>query len=258
MITNVARAHLEGFGSFEGVIRTKSELYDFLRQNGKHVFVNRDNPYLYPRTAGMERTEYGTRPDASLFGQLTDCNPYLSFWFEHRGERFEVHTHLIGNYNLENALAAICIATYFRVDGQAIARAISAYTPQNRRSQLQKGERNTLIIDAYNANPTSMEAAISNFAQMEVAPKALLLGDMRELGTESAAEHQKIVDLIGSFHFDRVYLAGSEFSAVAHGLPVFPDTDSLLDFLKAAPLSGYHILIKGSNSMHMERCIDLL
>ena len=258
VITNVARAHLEGFGSFEGVIRTKSELYDFLRQNGKHVFVNRDNPYLYPRTAGMERTEYGTRPDASLFGQLTDCNPYLSFWFEHRGERFEVHTHLIGNYNLENALAAICIATYFRVDGQAIARAISAYTPQNRRSQLQKGERNTLIIDAYNANPTSMEAAISNFAQMEVAPKALLLGDMRELGTESAAEHQKIVDLIGSFHFDRVYLAGSEFSAVAHGLPVFPDTDSLLDFLKAEPLSGYHILIKGSNSMHMERCIDLL
>ena len=124
-------------------------LADFLRQNGKHVFVNRNNPYLYPRTAGMERTEYGTQPGASLFGQLTDCNPYLSFWFEHRGERFEVHTHLIGNYNLENALAAICIATYFEIDGQAIARAISAYTPQNRRSQLQKGERNTLIIDAY-------------------------------------------------------------------------------------------------------------
>lgn len=258
LITNVARAHLKGFGSFENIIRTKCELYDFLRQNGKHVFINRDNPYLYPQTEGMLRTEYGTQQGVSVYGKILDCNPFLSFYFEYLGERFQVNTQLIGNYNLENALAAVCVASYFGINGQQIANALNAYIPKNRRSQLQQTERNKLFIDAYNANPSSMSAAISNFAQMDVSPKALLLGDMGELGTESKAEHQKIVDLIKSNRFDRIYLAGNEFSSVADGLTAFPDTDSLIDFLKKEKLNGYHILIKGSNYTHMERCIDLL
>ncbi len=258
LITNVARAHLEGFGSFEGVIRTKSELYDFLRQNDKHVFVNRDNPYLYPKTENIHRTEYGTQRGVSVYGKILDCNPYLSFYFEHLGERFQVNTHLIGNYNMENALAAICIASFFDVDSPSIADAISEYIPQNRRSQLQQTKRNTLIIDAYNANPTSMAAAISNFAQMKIPHKVLILGDMKELGLESANEHRKIIELINANHFDRIYLAGNEFLAAANGLTAFANTDELIQFLKNENINGCHILIKGSNSMHLEKCLDLL
>ena len=258
LITNVARAHLEGFGSFEGVIRTKSELYDFLRQNNKHVFVNRDNPYLYPKTENIHRTEYGTQQGVSVYGKILGCNPYLSFYFEHLGERFQVNTHLIGNYNMENALAAICIASFFDVDSPSIADAISEYIPQNRRSQLQQTKRNTLIIDAYNANPTSMAAAISNFSQMEIPHKVLILGDMKELGLESANEHRKIIELINTNHFDRIYLAGNEFLAAANGLTAFANTDELIHFLKNENINGCHILIKGSNSMHLEKCLDLL
>lgn len=258
LITNVGRAHLEGFGSFEGVIKTKSELYDFLRKTGGHVFVNRDNPYLYPKTEGMQRTEYGTDKGVFVRGNVVSSSPYLSLYFEYQGKRTEVDTRLIGSYNLENVLAATCVALYFGVESSLIAEALEAYTPHNRRSQLQQTERNTLILDAYNANPTSMAAAITNFAQMGIQPKALVLGDMRELGEESLQEHRKITELVKSYSFDRVYLAGHEFASVADGLTSFTDTDALAVFLKEEKLSGYYILVKGSNGMHLEKCIDLL
>lgn len=258
MITNVGKAHLAGFGSFEGVIRTKCELYDALRHRRGHLFIHHENPYLQPYSSGIEKTEYGTSDGLFVSGKLTANSPLLSFRFTCKGETTDVQTQLVGNYNLDNALAATAVAAYFGVSNRAIASALANYRPQNKRSQLQQTLRNRLILDAYNANPSSMTAAIENFAQMDGSPKAVILGDMLELGRDSQIEHKKIVDLLKEKRFDRVILTGPEFNRVAGNFTAYRDTDQLVNELNNAPLSGYHILIKGSRGMQLEKCIPFL
>ena len=259
IITNVAKAHLQGFGSFEGVIRTKCELYDYLREHQGHIFIQHENSFLQPRSQGIEKTEYGTAEKLYISGRVTGCSPFLAFEIQFNGTSgMSVQTQLIGSYNLPNALAAAAIATRFGVSPEQIKTAIETYIPQNKRSQLQKTADNTLIIDAYNANPASMEAALNNFMEMKAPAKAVILGNMGELGTGSVAEHQKIIEKLEKAGFDKVLLSGGEFCKTTTSFPCYPDTDALLQELQEHPLKGYTILIKGSRSTRLEQCIEWL
>ena len=259
IITNVGKAHLEGFGSFEGVIKTKGELYDFLRKKeGSTVFIHHDNAYLMNIAEGLNLIPYGTEDDLYVNGRITDNSPYLTFeWKAGKdGETYQVQTQLIGEYNFPNALAAITIGLFFGVEAAKINEALAGYTPQNNRSQLKKTNDNTLIIDAYNANPTSMMAALQNFRNMEVPHKMLLLGDMRELGAESAAEHQKIADYIKECDFEEVWLVGEQFAAAEHSFKTYPNVQEVIKELETNKPKGYTILIKGSNGIKLSSTVD--
>ena len=261
IITNVGKAHLEGFGSFEGVIKTKGELYDFLRkQEGSTVFIHHDNAYLMNIAGGLNLIPYGTEDDLYVNGRITGNSPYLTFeWKAGKdGETYQVQTQLIGEYNFPNALAAITIGLFFGVEAAKINEALAGYTPQNNRSQLKKTNDNTLIIDAYNANPTSMMAALQNFRNMEVPHKMLLLGDMRELGVESAAEHQKIADYIKECDFEEVWLVGEQFAAAEHSFKTYPNVQEVIKELETNKPKGYTILIKGSNGIRLSSTVDHL
>ena len=261
IITNVGKAHLEGFGSFEGVIKTKGELYDFLRKKeGSTVFIHHDNAYLMNIAGGLNLIPYGTEDDLYVNGQITGNSPYLTFeWKAGKdGETYQVQTQLIGEYNFPNALAAITIGLFFGVEAAKINEALAGYTPQNNRSQLKKTNDNTLIIDAYNANPTSMMAALQNFRNMEVPHKMLLLGDMRELGAESAAEHQKIADYIKECDFEEVWLVGEQFAAAEHSFKTYPNVQEVIKELETNKPKGYTILIKGSNGIRLSSTVDHL
>ena len=236
IITNVGKAHLEGFGSFEGVIKTKGELYDFLRKKeGSTVFIHHDNAYLMNIAEGLNLIPYGTEDDLYVNGRITGNSPYLTFeWKAGKdGKSYQVQTQLIGEYNFPNALAAITIGRFFGVEDAKINEALAGYTPQNNRSQLKKTDDNTLIIDAYNANPTSMMAALQNFRNMEVPHKMLILGDMRELGAESAAEHQKIADYLKECAFEKVWLVGDQFAAAEHSFQTYPNVQEVIKELEA-------------------------
>ena len=213
IITNVGKAHLEGFGSFEGVIKTKGELYDFLRKKeGSTVFIHHDNAYLMNIAGGLNLIPYGTEDDLYVNGRITGNSPYLTFEWK-AGK-----------------------------DGETY--------------QVQKTNDNTLIIDAYNANPTSMMAALQNFRNMEVPHKMLLLGDMRELGAESAAEHQKIADYIKECDFEEVWLVGEQFAAAEHSFKTYPNVQEVIKELETNKPKGYTILIKGSNGIKLSSTVD--
>ena len=261
IITNVGKAHLEGFGSFEGVIKTKGELYDFLRKKeGSTVFIHHDNAYLMDIAGGLNLIPYGTEDDLYVNGRITGNSPYLTFeWKAGKdGETYQVQTQLIGEYNFPNALAAITIGRFFGVKDAKINEALAGYTPQNNRSQLKKTDDNTLIIDAYNANPTSMMAALQNFRNMEVPHKMLILGDMRELGAESATEHQKIADYLKECTFEKVWLVGDQFAAAEHSFQTYPNVQEVIKELEADKPKGYTILIKGSNGIKLSSVVDYL
>ena len=176
IITNVGQAHLEGFGSFEGVIKTKGELYDYIRQTKGKIFIKKENEYLQPIAKGIEQISYGTDESSFASGKVASCSPFLIFDWKQQGKIHTVETHLIGSYNLDNVLVAVAIGRYFKIPAERISRAIASYEPNNNRSQFKETEHNKLIIDAYNANPSSMKAAIDNFAAMQVdTPKAVIL-----------------------------------------------------------------------------------
>lgn len=261
IITNVGKAHLEGFGSFEGVIRTKGELYDYLRgKENATVFIHHDNSYLTGMSKGLKSVLYGSDESLYVYGGVTGNSPYLSFEWKagKESDRHEVQTQLIGEYNFPNALAAVTIGCFFGVEPQKIDKALSAYTPQNNRSQLKKTESNTLIIDAYNANPTSMMAALTNFQNMDAVHKMVILGDMRELGAESVAEHQKIVDYIKECHFEKVVLVGEQFAASLHGYQSYVDVQELIRDLQTNKPQNCMILIKGSNGIRLSSVVEYL
>lgn len=261
IITNVGKAHLEGFGSFEGVIKTKGELYDFLRAKGDSIiFIHHDNPYLMKIADGLKQIPYGSNDQLYINGHITGNSPFLSFEWKAGGdgEAHQVKTQLIGEYNFPNALAAITIGHFFGVEANKIDEALAGYTPQNNRSQLKKTADNTLIIDAYNANPTSMMAALQNFRNMEVPHKMLILGDMRELGAESAAEHQKITDYIKECDFEQVWLVGEQFAAATHSFKTFANVQEVIKALETDKPKGYTILIKGSNGIKLSSMVELL
>ena len=261
LITNVGRAHLEGFGSFEGVIRTKGELFDYLREKGgATVFVHDDNPYLKDMAHDLKQVCYGSQAGLYVCGRMTGNSPYLALAWHTEGEAEEhpVQTHLIGEYNLPNALAAITVGRYFNVPAGQICHALESYVPHNNRSQLVRTADNTLIVDAYNANPTSMKAAIDNFHKMQAAHKMLILGDMRELGTDSPALHQEVVDQLETYGFEDVVLVGTAFAATRHHYPTYPDAPALIANLQAHHPTGKTILIKGSNGLHLNTVAEAL
>ncbi len=270
LITNVGRAHLEGFGSFEGVICTKGELYDFLRADAGTAFINNDNEYLKGISHDLRLVKYGQMPadDLLVQGEFIDCNPTLHFRWKQQGSPFspmEVQTHLIGSYNLDNALAAACVGTIFAVPAEDISAALSEYTPSNNRSQLTKTADNQLIVDAYNANPTSMAAALDSFAHVKAEKKMVILGDMKELGEVSQTEHKSILNRLAELQLQQIWLVGSEFKKALQSNPVvdartFADVDEVKALL-AAPDGkprDYTILVKGSNSTKLIQLLDLL
>ncbi len=236
LITNVGRAHLEGFGSFAGVMRTKAELYDFLLAHNGIIFRNADNPHLKE----MLGNHLGSlEPLGHLVSYTTGTMPE--------------GTHLVGGYNAENVSAALCVGEFFGVPHDQALAAIRAYVPSNNRSQLMRTERNTVVVDAYNANPTSMTAAINAFKG-----NGYILGAMRELGEYSHLEHQNIVNMLLERKADKVLLVGEEYKATTAPYPIFDNVDALCEVLKSEPLSGYTILLKGSRSNQLEKAIPFL
>lgn len=262
LITNVGKAHLEGFGSFEGVIKTKGELYDFLRLDPQSVvFIHHENKHLETIAKQLTLIEYGTHSSLYINGEIANNNsPFLSLIWK-KGERGNIQTinsRLIGDYNLPNVLAAIAIATYFNISPEKINQALENYTPKNNRSQLKVTKSNSLIIDAYNANPTSMMAALENFKKIDTPHKMLILGDMKELGTESLTEHQKIVDYLTKSQFEKIWLVGEQFSSVNHSFRSYQSAQDIIEELKQEPIEGHTILIKGSNSTKLYTIVDYL
>lgn len=272
IITNVGRAHIEGFGSLEGVIKTKGELYDFLREDSGTVFINNDNPHLAEISQGLRLVRYGQTPSDQLLvqGELTECNPFLKFRWKQQHSPFsptEVQTHLIGSYNLDNMLAAACVGTLFAVSSDDISEALSEYVPSNNRSQLTETASNRLIVDAYNANPTSMAAALDSFAHIKADKKMVILGDMKELGASSQEEHEAILSKLSSLSLHDVWLVGSEFrkalsaTVPSSAIKTFADIEELKSFLQSSPADcpkDCTILIKGSNSTHLTDILPLL
>ena len=265
LITNVGKAHLQGFGSLEGVIRTKGELYDFLAtQPDSVIFINADNEHLMgilPQDVKSEcYTQDENKAGASVYGKIIACDPFLRLRWRsgEGGEWHEVTTHLIGSYNLDNVLAAVTVGLHFEVTPEQICHALENYVPSNNRSQLTETEHNHLIVDAYNANPTSMAAALDNFCLMDVAPKMAILGEMRELGDSSAEEHRRVVERLKNCPFDEVWLVGQEFKDIDCPFRKFDDVEQVKAAIAAARPEGRYILIKGSNGTRLFQLPELL
>ncbi|MBR6030615.1 MAG: UDP-N-acetylmuramoyl-tripeptide--D-alanyl-D-alanine ligase [Bacteroidaceae bacterium] len=249
LITNVGRAHLEGFGSFEGVKRTKGELYADLHKRGKKIFLNALDDDLV-RMAG----EHGftLREDALPYveGRVSQVTPFVEMqWRAGADEPWRtVKTNLIGAYNIANLRAAVSVGLHFGIVPEQIDYALAAYKPTNSRSELRQKGSNRLIVDAYNANPSSMDAALTNFSFFEDKHKMVILGDMRELGAESLEEHKRIVEQLQGMELERIWLVGEEFKKVAAaGMRVFKDVEEVKAALKKEPIGNSTILIKGSN-----------
>lgn len=254
-ITNFGKAHLEGFGSVEGVIRAKSELYDHLLAHDKFVFYNADDPVQDKRLSSVtKKYGFGKGTDTSCPIQLLDADPFVRI----QVGNILIHTQLVGSYNFSNCCAAIAIGTYFKVDITDVKSAIENYIPQNNRSQIIEKNGLKIIMDAYNANPTSMRAALENLNGLKASHKVVFLGDMFELGQSSEAEHQEIADLIGTMDFDRIFLIGSNFYGTKGPLNRYRSFDGMASVLKTDPISDAVVLIKGSRGMALERILDLL
>lgn len=262
MITNVGRAHLQGFGSFEGVKKTKGELYDFLAAHDALVFINADNEHLMQMAEERNINRlicYGKSEDCDIWGEVVSCAPFLKFrWRTSNFEWHEVQTHLIGSYNIDNMLAAISIGLHFDVKPQQIDHALENYIPSNNRSQLEETKYNKLVVDAYNANPSSMAAAIENFRVMDVPNKMAILGQMGELGTVSPIEHQKVVDQLKAAGLENVWLVGDEFEKIDCNYRKFKDVEEVKAAIKERQPQDHYILIKGSNSVKLFQLPELL
>ena len=276
LITNVGRAHLQGFGSFKGVINTKCELYDFLRsRKDSLIFINADNEHLMERIGDDENlwlSPYSTQPDnrfTCISGEVISCDPFLKFRWrepqmileqEGRSNKWhKVQTHLIGAYNIDNLLAAIAVGINFGVDRKKICSALEEYVPSNNRSQMTVTSHNHLIVDAYNANPTSMQAALENFQLIQADRKMAILGKMGELGSIWKEEHQKVVDFLQQVNFDEVWLVGDEYFELDN-CPYrrFHNVEEVKEAIRQQQLQGYYILIKGSNSNKLFELPELL
>ena len=302
LITNVGRAHLEGFGSFEGVIQTKTELYRHLAVKEGTIFVNADNPILMEQasTLATQQKPYTTQPilgdygyygyegptcprayglgekalsvvtygnDASAMtrGTFVENNPYLHFYFEVGDNVYNVHTHLLGAYNFDNCMAAVAVGMHFGVEPWDIKEAIEEYVPSNQRSEFKETALgNRLYLDCYNANPSSMAAAIESFKAMKGT--MAVIGGMHELGAEEQKEHERVVEQLAACHLNRVLLVGPEWYKIENSkfeiensiFTLFPDTDSVRAWLQEHPVSGATILIKGSNTNRLWTLEELL
>ncbi len=259
IITNIGKAHLEGFGSFDNIIETKNALYEYVRRINGVVFVNKDDTLLTQLSEDIERIFYGTDKYCQFYGKTLESNPFLNLKFKVQHSAFKIlRTHFIGEYNFENILAAACIGNYFGVPVKDIKSAIENYIPAGYRSQFIETDKNKIIMDAYNANPSSMEAAINNFASLNFTNKIALIGDMFELGKEAAIEHEKIINLLKKQNFESIILIGPEFSAVNDGFAAFENSEEASAWLKANPQISKTILIKGSRGIKLEKVLEAL
>ncbi|MBO9619284.1 MAG: UDP-N-acetylmuramoyl-tripeptide--D-alanyl-D-alanine ligase [Niabella sp.] len=258
LITNAGKAHLEGFGSLEGVKKGKGELYDFLRQRGNGTaFVMWDYDYLRTMSAGIATIiRYGTA-DADVVGKASGATAFLEVAFE-KPAATTVPTQLVGDYNLPNVLAATAIGLHFNIPMEQIKAALESYAPSNSRSQLLEKGTNKIILDAYNANPSSMRLAIENLANMTGDKKMLLLGAMAEMGSETATEHESIIQLIRNYHWDSVVLVGKPFEPYACEFQYFEDSAEAAAWITNHQPENTLLLIKGSRSTQMERILEVL
>ena len=267
LINNCGKAHLEGFGGEEGVRKGKGELYDYLKMHNGIAFINSDLDYLVKMSQGIETViSYGTNSgqlQAKEFKLVTgqNTNDFLALEITASTNAAIAHkiikTQLVGAYNLPNVLAAISIGLAFEVPVEKIIRAIENYTPTNSRSQLIEWKNNKVILDAYNANPSSMQLAIENFAKIDAAKKILCIGGMRELGKESQAEHQALIEQIKTAHFEKVILVGKEFESCQHAFTYFENSTLAKNWLDQENFSDHFFLIKGSRGIQMEKMIAL-
>ena len=260
IITNIGRAHLEGFGSVEAIIRTKAELYDHLKKKNGTVFYNRDNPILSGLITGISNTiSYGQK-DADLTGRPVVSPPYIHAKVNYPKGVLYLNSRLTGSYNFENIMAAACIGQSFDVDPLLVQQAISNYRPSNSRSQLIDKNNKKIIIDTYNANTTSMNGSIESFSAFSYHPKYLILGDMLELGAESLHEHTAVVEQIKKHPFTEVFLVGPFFEEAAQNsrFKCFSTTKSLCIYLDENPLSKGAVLIKGSRGIQLEKVLETL
>jgi UDP-N-acetylmuramoyl-tripeptide--D-alanyl-D-alanine ligase len=256
LITNCGKAHLEGFGGVEGVRKGKGELYDHLRANSGTAFVMWDYDYFHTMSKGIPSViTYGTH-DAQFTGDVLTSEPFLLVKM-HSGTTIDtIQTSLVGDYNLPNVLVAVTVGAYFKVPDEKIKQAIEAYQPTNSRSQLLEKKGNQFILDAYNANPSSMRLAIENFAKQQHPRKIVCIGGMMELGEDSIMEHEQILQLLQQYNWDQVILVGNDFSKVKHPYSYFDTADQAADALKQQQPSGAMILVKGSRSMKMENIMN--
>lgn len=261
LITNIGKAHLEGFGNLEGVIKAKSELYDHIRAKSGKVFVNYDNPVVLKAARNLEHVSYGQASANFCSGSYLTKFSNVSLQVNCKNHDFRVSSNLVGDYNFENILAAVCVGLYFDIDPSSVSSAIASYVPGNFRSQWIETEKNVLIMDAYNANPTSMNVAIQNFASSPLKNKMVILGEMLELGSTSSFEHQTLVDLVRSKSIsleDSVFIGQNFFSVEPRPNLLFESTDRFLEYLDRNSISNKTILIKGSRGNQLERIIKLL
>jgi len=259
IITNIGKAHLEGFGGPEGVIKAKSELYHHIKAHKGRLFVNADDELLMRLSHGIERITYGTKPGVDCEG-IDDKDALLAKGiFIDDGIEVEIQSRLAGRYNFYNMLVAACVGFHLGLTITQIKDGIEDYIPSNNRSQIVKKESNTIWVDAYNANPSSMKSAVESFSQMPGEGKTLILGDMFELGDDSAKEHQTLADLIENKKcWDAVYLVGKEFAKTKSSAKRFESTDALIEWIHSNPLKTKTILLKGSRGMAMERVLEKL
>ena len=260
IITNIGKAHLEGFGGFEGVIKTKTELYNYLRKAGGTAFINSDNALLTKHSKGITTIKYGTDGNIPLQGKYLPENIFVSAEIQFQDTLLIVNSMLFGKYNLENILASASIGQYFQVPPEKIKTAIEAYNPVNNRSQIKKTAKNLLILDAYNANPSSMQLAILHFASTPYHEKSVIIGDMLELGDESDDEHLNLIKLLTTQRFKRIYLVGPILTRLCTETKwlCFQDSDLAAMWFDHHKLEGETILIKGSRGIRLEKLVDML
>lgn len=255
MITNCGKAHLEGFGGVEGVKKGKGELYDYLRANNGSVFLMEDYDYLQQMAKGIAHIIGYGQNKGQIQGTAIDHNGMLTVQIKKGIDIAAIHTNLVGDYNLPNVLAAVTIGQYFKVPVEKIKAAIENYTPTNSRSQLLTWKNNEVILDAYNANPSSMKLAVDNFAKLNKENKIVCLGGMRELGADTLKEHQALIDQLKQSQWKQVVLVGAEFKSCTHNYLYFDTVQEAKAWLQAQQYTGYTLLIKGSRGIQMEQLI---
>ena len=261
LITNIGKAHIEGFGSFENIIEAKKELYDYIKLVRGKVFFNKQNIVLSKLVADIKLDTIAFGDESFIVnGQVLPSNQFVKLSVNIEGETNEIETYLIGNYNLENILASASIGNYFNIDNHDIISAIEEYIPKNNRSQFLKTDKNNLILDAYNANPTSVEAALENFIALDLQNKCVILGDMLELGEESENEHRIIVDFANNQNFETIILVGNIYSSlqVPDNILQFEEVGELKKWISKNNLHNANILIKGSRGIQLEKIVELL